>query len=411
MEQVPLTSSVWRVAAHEYRVHIRRGGFLFAAFGVPMLSIGLMVLLTSFLSDRFTEPDDFGRIAVVDDAGIIRDEEWGIFTHYTDQTIAKRDLNTEKVDAILKLPLGYRDQGGAEFTTNQPVDWVIQNEIITYLRSQLIDGISGLTETEKMRAINPGHITLITLENGREMELANTVALFLLPTAFGMIWMLITQITSSYLMNSVAEEKSNRIMELLISSMTAGQLFRGKLVGLLALGLTQLLVWSLVSVVFLFTSGQNISILSISDIPPNMLLISSIYFVLLFALMATVSMTIGAVVGNVQESRQYAGIFSIFIWIPMILMSQLIQNPDSLLPTILTFFPLTAPMTITLRLGLGSITTFQLGVSAFILLITTMAALWAGDRLFRWSLLRYGKLNSVRALLRSLHRRSLEFRV
>ncbi len=394
--------NLWRVAAHEYRIHIRRAGFLFAAFGVPLLSVGLMVIASSLVASSFTEPSELERVAVIDEAGVIGDDQWGIFTRYANLTAARTALKAGEVDGILRLPLDYRERGGAELTTDVPVDWVIQEEISAYLRSQLLVGISGLSKAEGERAVDTGNITLFTLDNELEQDLANPTSFFLLPIAFGLIWMMTAQTTSSYLMMSVVEEKSNRIMELLITSMTPGQLLRGKLLGLAALGLTQLLIWSLVSALLLTAGGRSIPFLAGLQVPLDMLLIASAYFLMIFALMAIVSATIGAVVGTVHESRQYAGILTLLIWIPMMLFSLFIGSPNALLPQILTFFPLTAPMTVTLRLGLSNIPTLQLAISATILLLTTIAALWVGERLFRWSLLRYGKRSSLRGLFRTL---------
>ena len=115
-----------------------RAGFLFAAFGLPLLSVGLMVLAPRLIANSYTEWSELKRVAVVDEAGVILDEQWGIFTRYGEQIVARAAVKVGEVDGILRPPLGCRERGNAELTTDALVDWALHGVISAYLHSQLL---------------------------------------------------------------------------------------------------------------------------------------------------------------------------------------------------------------------------------------------------------------------------------
>ena len=393
-------SKIMLVAAREYRVHLRRGSFLFAAFVAPLLTIGIMLVVTTLVGESFRNSAELKRVGVVDEASIILIAKTDQFTPYTDMPAALAALNAGEIDGILRLPPDYLDQGGAELTTDASFEGEVSREFSAYLRSQLLPETTTLTSMERQRAIQIGDITIFTIDNEREQNPGDMPSAIILTISFAMIWMLTVQVTSSYLMLSIVEEKSNRIMEILLTSLTAGELLRGKMLGLVALGFTQLLVWVL-AIAFSSTVGNSVlSFLEGWQVPLDMLIIASMFFILMFALISIVSATIGAVIGTVHESRQYAGIFSLVVWLPLFFLRQFLENPNSPIMEVLTLFPLTAPMTVNIRLGLGSIPSWQIVVSLSLLTLITLGAFWGGGRLFRWSLLRYGKRSNLRELLR-----------
>ena len=109
-----------------------------------------------------------------------------------------------------------------------------------YLRANLS---SGLDPAIAARIKDPVEGSIQTLDNGRIMEDSAVVGLFLVPIIFVMVFLFASQATSGYLMSGVVEEKTNRIMEILITSVTPFQLLFGKIIGLGLLGLTQLVIW------------------------------------------------------------------------------------------------------------------------------------------------------------------------
>src|SRR5262249_32410961 len=140
-------------------------------------------------------------------------------------------------------------------------------------------------------------------------------------------------------------EKTNRIMEILITSVTPMQMLLGKIIGLGALGLTQLTVW-VVAGGLLIRFGQAAPALNGITFPTDLLLVFGVYFILSYFLLASLLAGLGAIAGSEQESRQYSGVISVLFVIPVALIVVFINDPNGTVPTILSFIPFTAPMSI-----------------------------------------------------------------
>jgi ABC-2 type transport system permease protein len=198
-------------------------------------------------------------------------------------------------------------------------------------------------------------------------------------------------------MSGVVEEKANRVIEVLITSIAPIQLLLGKIIGLGALGLTQMLIWLLVGGVLL-VAGQNAASLQGVVLSAELVLISLVYFLLTYFLFAGLMAGIGASAGSEQESRQYASIFALLIIVPIFFIGTLITDSENPVITVLTLIPFTAPLTVILRLSLDSVPAWQLVASLSILLVSTILVVWGMARVFRWSLLLYGKRPTPRQL-------------
>jgi ABC-2 type transport system permease protein len=110
-------------------------------------------------------------------------------------------------------------------------------------------------------------------------------------------------------------------------------------------------------------------------------------FIMICALMAA----IGATVTEASEGQQMVGLFTLPIWLPYMLIGVFIQNPNGPLAIALSLFPLTAPMTISMRIGFTSIPAWQVITSVSILVLSAIGAVWLAGRAFRLGMLRYGQ--------------------
>ncbi|MEZ4671655.1 MAG: ABC transporter permease [Anaerolineae bacterium] len=208
-----------------------------------------------------------------------------------------------------------------------------------------------------------------------------------------------SNVTSGFLMNGIVEERTSRIMEILVTSVTPLQMLLGKILGLGALGLTQLVVWGIAGAV-LIGAGQTLPFLKGVSFPLDMAVIFVVFFVLSYFLLASLMAGLGAVAGSEQESRQYSTVLSLVFVIPMIMITTFITDPNSPLAVALTFIPVTAPMTVLLRMGFGSVPLWQIILSLVILFASSVFVVWASARVFRWALLLYGKRITVREIWR-----------
>jgi ABC-2 type transport system permease protein len=177
------------------------------------------------------------------------------------------------------------------------------------------------------------------------------------------------------------------------------QLLLGKIIGLGALGLTQFLVWGGAGLL-LIRLGQTVPFLAGIEFPIDLMLVFLVYFLLSYFLLSSLMAGLGAIAGSEEESRQYSSILSLIWVMPFFLITSLITDPDSPLAVALTLIPFTAPMTVLMRMGFGSVPAWQLVASLVILLLSTLLVVWASGRVFRWALLLYGKRPTPRELWR-----------
>jgi ABC-2 type transport system permease protein len=180
------------------------------------------------------------------------------------------------------------------------------------------------------------------------------------------------------------------------------ELMAGKVAGLGAVGLTQVLVW-LLSAAGL--SGGLVALLAVAGavlIPIRVLLLGVVYYLLGYTLYAILMAGVGALGTTMRESQQLAGVFSFFAAVPYMVSGFLFANPNATLARVLSFFPLTAPTMMMLRLPLGDIPSVDVAGSIASLVIFIPAALWAGGKLFRVGLLIYGKRPTLGEIWRIL---------
>ena len=203
-------------------------------------------------------------------------------------------------------------------------------------------------------------------------------------------------------MQGVAREKTSRVMEILLSSVTAQELLAGKVLGLGALGLTQIVIWLGSSVAL---SGGTMGLLGIALpflVRPQVLLLGVVYYVLGFLIYAVLMGGVGALGTTQQESQQLAGIFSFMAAIPLMLGGFMFTNPNMTIVRVLSWFPLTAPTMMLLRLPMAEVPAIDIVGSIGMLLISIPAVLWVGSKIFRMGLLMYGKRPSLRQIFRAL---------
>jgi ABC-2 type transport system permease protein len=394
---------MWLVARHEYLSNVRRRSFLFAAFGVPLLTIVAMLIVFSVTIDSEENIERVGTVGYVDQAGVL-DEALGkpeFFTAYNDVEAARQDLDAQVIGAYFVLPPNYLSTGIVQLYTHRLANSALKYEIDNYLLTNVGSDVADPQVMERIKS--PMNITLFTLDNQRALPQSAVFTVILTPLIFVMIFMLASQTTSGYLMSGVVEEKTNRIMEMLVTTVTPFQLLAGKTLGLGALGLTQLGAWGVIALVASQFSESS-ELLRNIYIPTDMLVIALIYFFLGYFLFAGLMAGIGAVSGSEQESRQISSIFSLVLAVPFFFIVTFLTDPDGVVPIILTLFPLTSPVTVILRMAFGTIPTWQLVASIALLALTTVFVMWASARVFRWGLLLYGKRPSLRELLRVIRK-------
>ncbi|MEO8394415.1 MAG: ABC transporter permease, partial [Chloroflexota bacterium] len=401
-QEIRLMSKTWLIVKHEYLTNIKRRSFLFGAFGVPIISIVLMAVVFGLVINNETDVTRVGTVGYVDLSGVL-EKKIDIpdnFKVYDAETDARAALDAGTIGAYFVVEADYMKSAAIRAYGKSGLPDALDDNIDSYLRANLS---TGLDPAIANRIKDPVEGSIETLDNGRIIKDSGIVGLFLVPIIFVMVFLFASQATSGYLMSGVVEEKTNRIMEILITSVTPFQLLFGKVIGLGLLGLTQLGIWLIAGFVTL-TLGHMNNTLSGIIIPPDLAIVAIVYFLLGYFLLSSVMAGIGVVIGSEQESRQFSAIFSLVLIIPFFLISSFITDPEGAVVTFLTLFPLTSPVSMILRMGFSAVPLWQLILSLVILLLTSLVVSWASARIFRWALLLYGKRPGIRELIRVIRR-------
>jgi ABC-2 type transport system permease protein len=395
-------SKTWLIAKHEYLTNVKRRSFLFGAFGIPIITIVLMTVVFGLIFSGESDVSRLGGVGYVDQSGVLADEigKPDSFTPYATEAEARAALDAGQIGAYFTVAPDYLGNGMVRIFSGGGIPAALHDDIDSYLRANLS---AGLDPAVAERLKDPVESSIRTLDNGRVIRDNAIVGLFLMPIIFVMVFLFASQTTSGYMMSGVVEEKSTRIMEILVTSVTPFQLLFGKILGLGLLGLTQLVIWMAAGYVSLTVANAADSLQGVT-IPLDLVIVGVIYFLLGYFLLASAMAGIGVVVGSEQESRQFAVLFSFGLVIPFFLITSFITDPNGTVVTFLTLFPLTSPVSVILRMGFGAIPTWQLLTSIFLLLATSLLVAWVSARIFRWALLLYGKRPGIRELIRVMRR-------
>ena len=220
------------------------------------------------------------------------------------------------------------------------------------------------------------------------------------PFVAGLFFVIVVMTSGSYLLQAVVTEKENRTMEIMISSVTHGQLMTGKIIGNIAVGLTQLLIWLIFGWIGVKVGGQFWPLLQDFSLPPNYILVLLLVLLPAFVMVAAIMAAIGATMTDAREAQQLSSMFSLPIMIPYYISSSIIQNPNGPLAVGLSYFPLTAPITILMRMSFTVIPLWQIALNIAILIAFAVLAIWFAGRAFRLGMLQYGKKLSFGDVLR-----------
>ncbi len=209
--------------------------------------------------------------------------------------------------------------------------------------------------------------------------------------------------SASYMLSGLVDEKENRLIEVLLSSVSTRQLITGKVLGLGAAGLIQVAVW-LVSLPLLLNLASSTfgGFFSAIQLPANFIVLGLVYFILGYMFFVVVSAGIGAISTNTREGQQMVMTLTMPIFIPFWFGSLLFIFPNNPIWVVLTIFPITAPVTTMLRLGVSDVPIWQVVVSIAVLGLSIIGILFLATRAFRIYLLMYGKRPNWGEIIRNL---------
>lgn len=395
---------------HEFTTLIRRTGFIVMTVAVPL--IGLIVILGGQIfsgSQGGEGPVEQVKIGYVDQAAVItgHGQEGNFdFVAYASVETANQALIDKNVSEYILIPPDYITTGAlARFTTERqlevPGDRL--NAIQNFMLDNLLSPSVGTSVIDRVKA--PANLSSVIIDpnTGLPAENQGGAAAFLLPYLFSILLVMSIFTSSGYLLQGLAEEKENRIMEVLLSSVSARQLITGKVLGLGAAGLVQMAIW-LFSARFLasLASSSFSDILGSIELSATFVILGLAYFILGYLLFAIILAAIGSIASSMRESQQLAAIFSVLAVSPLWGLVFIIENPQHPVSVFLTLFPFTAPITTMIRVGTSEVPFWQIGLSMALMAASIFGLLLLSAKVFRTFLLMTGKTPKLGEILHLL---------
>ena len=383
------------VLRNEVFTAVTRKSFLFTAFGLPLIAVLIFLGVSVLQRDA---PDALGGLiggsgeselqveGYVDHSGLIETIEnapdsIGILEAYPNEASARQALSNGEIAAYYVIPADYVESGDLIYI-NPEYNWTSSWGQAWVMRQALTANILGNEPERIKRFWNVMDMEVKALAPSQKRDIDNPMT-FAVPYAIMMIFYIVILMSSSLLLNSVTVEKQNRVMEILMLSVNPRQLLAGKIVGLGITGLLQTVIWFGTGFTLLHLGGRTFDLPAGFELPPSILAWGIVFFLLGYAVYASLMATLGALVPNLKEGSQST---ILVIWptlIPMFLLAILVEQPHGALATGLSLFPLTAPMTMMLRLAVGGVAWWQPPLAAGLLLITVYFILRAVARVFR----------------------------
>jgi ABC-2 type transport system permease protein len=393
---------------HEFLHTIKRRGFIIMTLIVPLvalLAIGIFQLISGVAEPPIVEEVTIGYV-----------DNSGGFEGYTQQgkvNLVRFDTQDDATEALVEgdikeyfvIPPDYISTGVVSLYTLEkqlvaPED--VATAIRNFLLSNLLAGQVPAATVDRVEAPLNLVTTRLT-ETGDIAPEQGGLGTFIIPVVFGILLVFAIIFSSTYLLQGLVEEKENRLIEILLSSVSARQLLTGKVLGIGAAGLVQVGVWVISASLLLSLASSSIGgLISTIQLPANFLVLAVVYFILGYLLFAVLSAGIGAISSSSREGQQLIGIFTLPLITPLWFGSLLMLFPDNPIWVVLTILPITAPVEVMIRLGVSDIPAWQLVASLAALVLSIIGILLITVRVFRTYLLMYGKRPNWGEIIQSL---------
>ena len=394
-------NKLWYVAWHEYRRHVFTRRFLLVGLlSVPLIvlvMVGLILLI--FSMDINTTP-----LGYVDHSGLLAnpvpastpvppDKPVPILA-FESETDARSALDAGKIQAYYILPADYLSSGSLSVVHSGDLKSPARTQFYNFLSANLLKKTDPVIAN---RLVKGTEVVTQSPDGSRSISSKNWFNV-IIPMVAGIAFIIAMFSTGGYLMQAVVEEKENRTMEVIMTSVSPNQFMGGKIIGDTAIGLTQIFLWMVFIIFSILVFRNGIKFLQGIQVSPQTLILMVFIMFPAFVMVSALMAAIGATVTEAREGQQMVGTISLPIWIPYMLTGPLMSNPNSPLAIGLSLFPLTAPLTMLLRDGLTILPAWQVALSAGIQVLSAVGAIWLAGRAFRLGMLRYGKRLKLREI-------------
>ena len=407
------------VLRHELTTTFRRRSFLIMAFGLPLLAIVVVAVLTFLRSDTdgsagpSPTPDrpELQVEGYVDLSGLVRTIPDTLppdhLLAYADEDQAKLALASGEIAAYYIIPADYVETGEVFYVYSDSTPLLSGGQEWVMLRT-LLENLVGDAELAQV-VWDPMRLewTSLAAEAQPDAGESNDAAQFI-PAVMVILLYMSFMMNANLLAESVSSEKENRTIEILMVSISPIQMLTGKIVALGAAGLVQIIVWVGTALAVINLGGQTLALPEGFTIPASILVWGVVFYLLGYAVYGSLMAGVGALTSRMKEasSASFLILSPLMVGYMIGLLAPLAEETQGLLPVVLSMFPLTAPVLMMMRLTDGSVPLWQLLLSAALMLATAYLIVRAVAAMFHAQNLLSGQPFSPKRFFRALFGRA-----
>ena len=399
-----MQNKFWFVAVNEYKRRVLNRKFLISLFSIPLL-LGVSIL-AGFLASQSENSDE--PVGYVDMAGVFADpqpipdfmenDDPVTFLAYADENAAKTALENGDIQAYYVLPADYEITRDVSLVYLEEPGENAKDDFFDFLQANIT---ADLPQEEVERALAGFDITVSTPDGKRSFG-SNSVFDLVLPILAGFLFTFVVSTSSGYLTAAVAEEKENRTIEVLTTSMSANQFIVGKVIGIVMVVATQLFSWLIFLIAAFFGARALFDFEWLQNAHFNFGLVGllMLIFIPAYFFFAGITLTISSTVTETSEGQQMIGIVTMPVSFSYFFSMLIISNPSSPVSVLLSMIPFTAPTIMPIRAAVSNVPLGQMIASIAIIIVSAIFTIWLAARAYELGMLRFGKRLRLADLVR-----------
>jgi ABC-2 type transport system permease protein len=406
--------NAWLILRREYLERVRTKSFIVSTLVLPALMIALMVLPsklamlkasgTKRLAVVCANPDFARAVQSQLEAGKGKAEDLDSSPRYKVEIVSTPDEATRAAlkgrigagtldgyvwlsdDALVSRKISYVARETSDFIEAATLQSALKTALLRQeLRSR---GVAAADADKLMKGVD---LDTVSIKGGQEKKGGGALQ-FLSAIVLVMMLYMTLILYGVAVMRSVLEEKTSRVMEVVLSSATAKELMAGKILGVGAVGLTQIALWVVIGLGAttpgLLAARNQLSEINLS---PAALPAFAVFFVLGFLLYSALYAALGAMVNSEQEAQQWQFLVVMPIIVPIVMMTYVIRQPNAPLSMWMSLVPFFAPILMYIRVVVEMPPLWQIGACIALLLLTLWGVVALCSRIYRVGILMYGK--------------------
>jgi ABC-2 type transport system permease protein len=399
-----MISKLRLIAAYEFKRLISKRSFIFAILSVPLF-IGFIIGM-GYLSASFEIND--APVGIVDNAGVFTDPiltplespaDPVEFFHFSSATEAREALQADEIQAYYVLDTDYLENSETELVYIDEPGSNATRQFYNYLQINLV---SDLPLERANRIASGSAMTIRSPDGTRVFPDGGPPFGIVLPLLIGVAFVFLFLLSSGYLMEGIVQERENRMMEVIMTSISPIQLIVGKVIGIVGINFTQLIVWLLfgVGAIFFGDKVMDLAWFQNIQIDGRSLLLVILIAIPTYFLAASLLFTAGSSVAQVQDAQSIGPMVLMVFMIPTYALVAIGEEPNGVVALVLTMVPFSALTTIALRGLFVAVPLWQFGLSFLVQSILALAMMWISSKAFRLGMLRYGQRIRLSSILR-----------